>query len=144
MTAVDQLLTELRGLGVILQADGDRLRFHPRHKVTGNLLDRLRFHPRHKVTGNLLDRLREHKPELLGILARREAARRRPRTASATEARPHPMPRSGGRSTGAVQQRGGTCRFTTANRPGETAAGVGGSSVFPSGAASPSPKKACG
>ena len=75
MTAVDQLMTELRGLGVILQADGDRLRFHPRHKVTGNLLDRLR----------------EHKPELLGILARREAAPPTPQDAHG-DAAPGPAP----------------------------------------------------
>lgn len=75
MTAAADLLTELQARGVALVADGDRLRFHPRHKVTGNLLDRLR----------------EHKPELLGILARREAAPPTPQDAhgGAGPAPPH-------------------------------------------------------
>ena len=39
-----QLLEELQARGVTLMADGDRLRFHPRGKVTPGLLDRLRKH----------------------------------------------------------------------------------------------------
>ena len=42
MTATAQLLTDLQALGVVLAADGDRLRFHPRSVVTGKLLARLR------------------------------------------------------------------------------------------------------
>jgi len=51
------LLADLRALGVMLQADGDRLRFHPKHKVTGDLLQRLR----------------EHKAELLAMLRQSDA-----------------------------------------------------------------------
>lgn len=42
MTAMVQLLTDLQAIGVTLVADGDRLRFHPRAAVTGELLVRLR------------------------------------------------------------------------------------------------------
>lgn len=43
MLAVE-LRHELQALGVTLAADGDRLRFHPRCKVTGELLARLQTH----------------------------------------------------------------------------------------------------
>jgi len=42
MTTTAELLTDLQALGVILAADGDRLRFHPRDKVTPGLLARMR------------------------------------------------------------------------------------------------------
>ena len=42
MNATARLLTELETLGVVLAADGDRLRFHPRGKVTPDLLAQLR------------------------------------------------------------------------------------------------------
>lgn len=42
MTATAELLTDLQALGVVLAADGDRLRFHPRGKVTPDLLAQLR------------------------------------------------------------------------------------------------------
>ena len=42
MNATTELLTELQALGVVLAADGDRLCFHPRDKVTPDLLARLR------------------------------------------------------------------------------------------------------
>ena len=38
------LLAELNGLGVELAADGDRLRFRPRKKVTAELAARLKAH----------------------------------------------------------------------------------------------------
>lgn len=42
MTATAELLTDLQALGVILAAEGDRLRFHPKDKVTPELLAQLR------------------------------------------------------------------------------------------------------
>jgi hypothetical protein len=43
MTAAAQLLTGLQALGVVLVADGNRLRFHPRDRVTPDLLDRMKL-----------------------------------------------------------------------------------------------------
>jgi TubC N-terminal docking domain len=51
MTA-EAIIGELRGLGITLQVHGDRLRFHPRSAVSGELLDRLRG-----CKGELLARL---------------------------------------------------------------------------------------
>jgi hypothetical protein len=53
MTATAELLTDLQALGVILAADGDRLRFHPKDKVTPELLARMR-----DAKGELLAMLR--------------------------------------------------------------------------------------
>jgi hypothetical protein len=58
--AVD-LLAELEGLGIELEADGDRLRFRPRDKVTADVAAQMK----------------EHKAELLALLERREAVSRR-------------------------------------------------------------------
>jgi len=56
MTAT-ALLHDLQALGVTLQADGDRLRFHPRDAVTPEMLEQLR----------------EHKAELLEMLRQSDA-----------------------------------------------------------------------
>lgn len=50
------LLSDLAAVGVTLQPQGDKLRFHPRDRVTPELLDRIT----------------EHKPELLRVLAEPE------------------------------------------------------------------------
>jgi hypothetical protein len=42
MTTAARLMTDLQAHGVTLAADGDRLRFYPRDRVTGELLARLR------------------------------------------------------------------------------------------------------
>jgi hypothetical protein len=42
MTTAAQLTADLQALGVTLAADGDRLRFYPRDRVTGEMLARLR------------------------------------------------------------------------------------------------------
>lgn len=41
---VAELLADLDRLGIRLDADGDRLRYHPRSAATPDLLDRLRTH----------------------------------------------------------------------------------------------------
>ncbi len=51
------LLAELDALGIRLEADGERLRFRPRGKMTADLADRMRV----------------HKAELLAALRKREA-----------------------------------------------------------------------
>lgn len=53
MTAASEILQDLTARGVTLQADGDALRFTPRHALTPELLERLR----------------EHKAEILRLLA---------------------------------------------------------------------------
>jgi hypothetical protein len=55
------LLAELDGLGIHLEADGQRLRYRPRAKVTVDLAGRMKT----------------HKAELLALLAKREAVSRR-------------------------------------------------------------------
>lgn len=55
------LLMELDGLGIQLEADGDRLRFRPRDAVTADLAARLKA----------------HKAALLALLAKRAALDRR-------------------------------------------------------------------
>jgi hypothetical protein len=44
------LLDELDRLGIMLQADGDRLRFHPREVVTPDMMARLRVHKTELLT----------------------------------------------------------------------------------------------
>ena len=51
------LLAELDSLGIQLEADGERLRFRPRGKVTVDLVERMKA----------------HKAELRALLAKREA-----------------------------------------------------------------------
>lgn len=58
---VSDLLAELDGLGIQLEAEGDRLRFRPREKVTVDLAARLKT----------------HKAELLAAVRKREALDRR-------------------------------------------------------------------
>lgn len=84
MTTTTDLLTDLAALGVTLAADGDRLRFHPRDRVTGKLLARLR----------------DCKADLLAMLASgpqdapsNAGPVRQPQTPTATTA---PRPRSAG------------------------------------------------
>jgi len=55
MTTAAELRNELQALGVTLAADGARLRFHPRDRVTGELLARLRT-----CKGELLAMLQPH------------------------------------------------------------------------------------
>ena len=50
---VEQLLTELARREITLVSDGDRLRFHPRAKMTPELVERLR----------------EHKAEVVAVIA---------------------------------------------------------------------------
>ncbi len=54
------LLAELDALGVQLEADGERLRYRPREKVTADLAGRMKM----------------HKAELLAVLATRKTAGR--------------------------------------------------------------------
>lgn len=58
---VADLLAELDGLGIQLEADRDRLRFRPREKVTVDLAGRLKA----------------HKAELVAAVRKREALDRR-------------------------------------------------------------------
>jgi hypothetical protein len=39
-----ELLAELESLGIRVEADGDRLRYHPRSAATSDVLDRLKTH----------------------------------------------------------------------------------------------------
>ena len=55
------LLAELDRLGIRLEADGQRLRYRPREKVTADLAGRMKM----------------HKAELLALLAKRAALNRR-------------------------------------------------------------------
>ena len=55
------LLAELDGLGIQLEADGEHLRYRPREKVTADLAGRMKM----------------HKAELLTLLAKRAALDRR-------------------------------------------------------------------
>lgn len=57
MTTAAEVWNELAALGVTLAGDGDRLRFHPRDRVTGELLARLRTHK-----GELLAMLQPGRP----------------------------------------------------------------------------------
>lgn len=58
---VAELLAELDALGIQLEADGDRLRFRPREKITADLSARMKA----------------HKGELLALLATRADLGRR-------------------------------------------------------------------
>ena len=44
MSTAEQLLTAARAAGLVIVAEGDRLRFHPRDRMTVGLADRLREH----------------------------------------------------------------------------------------------------
>ena len=68
---VEELLADLADAGVVLVADGDRLRFHPKAAMTPELLDRLK----------------EHKPEVMAVMADPWPA---------VEAEPAPCPKCGG------------------------------------------------
>jgi hypothetical protein len=57
------LLAELDGLGIQLEADGEHLRFRPREKVTADLAGRMKMHK-----PELVARLKAHKAELLAVL----------------------------------------------------------------------------
>ena len=59
MTSAAAIIDELNALGVALLAQGDKLRFHPRSAVPGDLLARLQA----------------HKPELLAMLQPYRTAR---------------------------------------------------------------------
>lgn len=55
------LLAELDGLGIQLEADGEHLRFRPREKVTADLASRMKM----------------HKPELVALVVKRAELDRR-------------------------------------------------------------------
>lgn len=56
-----ELLAELDGLGIQLEANGEHLRFRPRDKVTADLASRMKM----------------HKPELVALVVKRAALDRR-------------------------------------------------------------------
>ena len=131
-----ELLADLAVRGIRLEADGERLRYHPRSALTPKLLERLKA----------------HKADLLALLASQQEQRRDERSAPAdgsfapspavcrcgccslAVACRYPVAKMVRRRSlsraDAVRPPGGTCRFTMGNPSGAIAAVVGGSSTF--------------